>query len=560
MRSSIRRRLTITFVCIAILPLLVAGIAVACQSFTVQRQQVLALQSEVAQRIAVEASGYVDQVENELRQVVALHELAKHRPSAQRNLLSELQAYRQGYASLTLLDEVGRELIRVERLHVVPQDELRSRASEDAFRRPTETDRTYISPITFDQLTGEPALTVAVPIPDPRTGQNSRVLVAQVRVKKIWDLLRDVPVRGGETIYIVDSERRVVAHRQPSIVLRDTRVQLSGKDGFARGLDGGLVVQSVHPFTLGEQQLTVVVERPVGEAFRLLIGTAATTAVALLVTLGVSLGLGLVAVRQIVRPVESLAEVARAITAGDHSRRARVDTGDEIEHLADAFNTMNEQLRHTLESLHTVVANVPMFLYTADAGGRVTFIEGRALESLRQTPAEIIGHTLTALDPDSAELRQVAGAGLAGERLNGTVEIRGLTFELRSTPLLDHAGQVSGSIGVGIDITNRQILEAQLRHAQKLEAVGTLANGIAHDFNNVLAAIQGFAELAILDVPPDEPLHEDLRQITLAAQRGGALTRQLLTFSRPHATERQPTNLALLAGEVTKMLRPVITR
>ena len=92
---------------------------------------------------------------------------------------------------------------------------------------------------------------------------------------------------------------------------------------------------------------------------------------------------------------------------------------------------------------------------------------------------------------------------------------------------------VSGIIVSYRDATERQALESQVRQAQKMEAVGRLARGIAHDFNNVLAAILGNADLIQLRLKKNDPNTADLLEISAAAERGAALTRQLLAFSRP---------------------------
>jgi nitrogen-specific signal transduction histidine kinase/ActR/RegA family two-component response regulator len=87
-------------------------------------------------------------------------------------------------------------------------------------------------------------------------------------------------------------------------------------------------------------------------------------------------------------------------------------------------------------------------------------------------------------------------------------------------------------IGVATDISERRSLEMQLRHAQRMEAVGRLAGGVAHDFNNLLAAILGHGELLLSELPPGHVLRRNAEEIQKAGVRGAMLTRQLLAFSR----------------------------
>lgn len=100
--------------------------------------------------------------------------------------------------------------------------------------------------------------------------------------------------------------------------------------------------------------------------------------------------------------------------------------------------------------------------------------------------------------------------------------------------------------------------ERQLRHAQKLEAVGRLAGGIAHDFNNLLTAILGFTELALDDLPPDAPLRRDLDQVVLAAERASQLTRQILTFCRRDDAIPAELDLGSTTAELIPMLRRLL--
>ena len=91
--------------------------------------------------------------------------------------------------------------------------------------------------------------------------------------------------------------------------------------------------------------------------------------------------------------------------------------------------------------------------------------------------------------------------------------------------------------GVVEDITEKRALEAQLQQAQKMEAVGRLARGVAHDFNNVLAAIVGCSDLLAAQLDASDPSHEEATEIRKAAERGAALTRQLMAFSRSQMLE-----------------------
>jgi signal transduction histidine kinase len=104
-------------------------------------------------------------------------------------------------------------------------------------------------------------------------------------------------------------------------------------------------------------------------------------------------------------------------------------------------------------------------------------------------------------------------------------------------------------------ISERKRLEAQLRQAQKMEAIGTLAGGIAHDFNNILTAILGYTELALDDIRQDSHAWSYLREVRKAGLRAKTLVQQILTFSRRTEQPRIPVQLPVLIEEALALLR-----
>ncbi len=136
------------------------------------------------------------------------------------------------------------------------------------------------------------------------------------------------------------------------------------------------------------------------------------------------------------------------------------------------------------------------------------------------------------------------------KKLREEVNINGRTITWSFFPVV--ASQVVHCYGA--DVTDMLNLEAQFRHAQKLESVGQLAAGVAHDFNNILTVIQGYADCLLARGPADGPTTKGLKEIANAARRAAALTRQLLMFSRKQVIQPKVLDLNAVLQNLANML------
>jgi two-component system cell cycle sensor histidine kinase/response regulator CckA len=133
-----------------------------------------------------------------------------------------------------------------------------------------------------------------------------------------------------------------------------------------------------------------------------------------------------------------------------------------------------------------------------------------------------------------------------------------LFIETKAFPLKDSLGRIVSAIEIHNDVTDKKRLEDQLRHAQKMEAIGTLAGGIAHDFNNILTAIIGYGTLLQLKIPENNVLRSHVDQILMSTERASSLTQSLLAFSRKQPMHFKTVDLVALVDRTQKLIARLI--
>jgi PAS domain S-box-containing protein len=224
-----------------------------------------------------------------------------------------------------------------------------------------------------------------------------------------------------------------------------------------------------------------------------------------------------------------------------------------------------QEAREARDFLRSIAENSPAGIVTTDVRGRITYWSPRAEELLGYRADEVQGRPVAdlqrgGLDAARALMRRLRTGERIREHETEIVARDGRWVECRfSLALLrDAAGAMIGTLAILEDTSERKRLEAQLRQAQKMEAVGRLAGGIAHDFNNLLAVIMGHSDLIKSVLKKGDALAHDVEQIRRASERAASLTRQLLAFSRRQFLQPQVIDVNTLVGNLATMLHRLI--
>jgi len=281
----------------------------------------------------------------------------------------------------------------------------------------------------------------------------------------------------------------------------------------------------------------------------------------LTVAIGLTLLVGYHVGQRITRPIEALADDARALARGAVATRARVSGPREVQLLGDAFNQMAETVERRNASLadgerryRLLFDSNPLPMWAWDA-------ETMQISAVNEAAVEKYGHSrdtfltlriIDLIDPSEherfvkarlpfAESKQTAGTWMHRTAGGARMEMEVVTTSSRR---LGRANWLS----VGIDVTARRaaeralaVSEEQLRQSQKMEAIGAFAGGISHDFNNLLTGMLGYCDLALLELEEGSALYTDVSEIRALAIRGADLTKQILAVSRKQVV--QPTLL-----------------
>jgi len=364
-RGRLFRKYVVTIVVLVSGALLTSGIIELYFSYQENKTALIGVQREKAIGAASKIEAFIKEIEHQIGWTTQPQLVAPSAALDQRRF-DFLRLLRQVLAitEISYLDASGKEQLRVSRLAM---DVVGSQIdfSRDPKFREAKAGRTYYGPVYF-RKESEPYMTIAM----AGSGQSAGVTVVEVNLKFIWDVVSQIRVGKAGQAYAVDGKGNLLAHPDISLVLQKTafsslpqvQAAISGPPGpggdgdeqaIARDFKNRRVLTAFA--TIPSLRWSVFVEQPLEEAFEPLRASMQRTALLLLFGVVLSFLASLVLARRMVRPIGALQAGAAKIGAGDLNERIAVHTGDELEALADQFNSMAGQLKESYAGLERKV-------------------------------------------------------------------------------------------------------------------------------------------------------------------------------------------------------------
>ncbi len=221
-----------------------------------------------------------------------------------------------------------------------------------------------------------------------------------------------------------------------------------------------------------------------------------------------------------------------------------------------------KRIRESEERFRSLSENTPDIIFTLNEEGAFSYVNPAWERILGHSPTEVIGEKFVELvkKEDSGRFKQLFDQVWKEKKIIRDIpgaflgrDGKERVFSASGAPNFDSEGNVTSLVGILRDITEQTLLEGQLRHAKKMEAIGTLAGGIAHDFNNLLMGIQGYASLILMTIDEKHAFYEKLVGINQQVQSGVDLTKQLLGFARGGKYEVKPVDISDILQKSSEM-------
>jgi PAS domain S-box-containing protein len=437
----------------------------------------------------------------------------------------------------------------------------------------------YVSELYFDPTYGTHVLNVAVPILDDE--QRAAIGVVSVLLKRdsLFRAISEVTIGATGHAMLMSSDGTplicpVLAPEEhvitPALVeqLKPMQAGWSIAPDDSHGMHNSLIgfapvrlSDRLAPGSLGGRRWLTFVRQNPEETYTSLDQLLVKVSVYGVVVFAVLVATGAWVARRIAKPIAVLHEGARRIGSGNLDHQLTLKTGDELEHLAEAFNGMAANLKQSFSQLEqrsreieatkgyleNLLENANDVIYTLDTEQRFTYVNNK-VSGWGYRKEDLIGRPYLSLLSKRHRGRRLKSTLDIGAKQVYEVEVLCRTGDTRTvmvsvSPLCDAQGRIHGVLGIARDITDTKKLEQQIRSSEKLASIGKLAAGVAHEINNPLGGILNCLynlRKGTLSLARQE---EYAASIEDGLRRVQKIVRQLLEFSQQHEPEFSPANI-----------------
>ncbi|MBF0277037.1 MAG: response regulator [SAR324 cluster bacterium] len=467
-------------------------------------------------------------------------------------------------------------------------------SNQNYFQEYLKTKAIYWSKISISLQTGEPTLTLSLPI-------SEGILLGHLNLSSLSRITDRFKLGIRDFAQITDNRGNIIAGPDKALIrerynasyLKPIQEGLTGNSGTYQyqfnetEWTASVAIVASNGWIVTYSQPTEDIVAPV-EAMESLVLSGLVAAIL------TAAFIAAICLRYLLTPLNYLVEESKGITQGNFSARFQRGYFPELEQLANALNRMLEtikeretalqeevsvriqaenNLKNNQAHLQAILDHSPFLISIKNTSGDFLLVNQKFDILEGPSPEEFVGRNALDFFPkevasklwknDMATLKRESAEEFEIElkHKDGTWH----TYSSIKFPLKDEEGKIWGICTFSSDISEKKKfeeekteLEGQLNQAQKIESIGTLAAGIAHDFNNILAAILGYAELALNEIDEPQLLENDLKEIIQGSRRAKELVEQILVFSRKNELELRPLRAQLIVKEAMKLLRSSI--
>ncbi|UCG77280.1 MAG: PAS domain S-box protein [Nitrospirota bacterium] len=578
--NTLRARLTMSFILIAVLPLLIVGLLALVFLTSKMKQDIEQKNLQLAKSISGEVERFLDQPFNVLTHLS--DSFGDHGYVSGKNIDESLRSHIRAHKYFNLimvLDRSGRVI------NIFPFDRDLigiDMSKQHYYKKALELNMPFWGRSSISVSTGRPATTVVFPSED-------HTVVGYLDLISLRSIIDRIKLSKSGYAAIVDDRGTIIAHKNWDLVTEQKNIKNLGIISRAlEGVEGTFEYEFHGVDKLGSVAIVpqtgwvVIVNEPVAEAFAPVNDIKNLIFAGIFVSLLIAIAVSFISVNRILMPIRGLEQGIRNISDGDYGRYLQVEghgVYEELKNLSHYFNVMIDDIKRRENAiaesenrLRSIYEQVNDGILLADMKTMKFFDSNSKMrEMLGYSKEEISGlgigdiHPQESLDAIIEKFEKQARGELSVAENVPVLRRDGSVFfaDISSSPVV--IGDNKYMAGVFRDITaskeaeeERLKLEAQLRHSQRLEAVGKLAGGVAHDFNNILTAIIGYGNVMLMKMEMNDPQRSYLENILSAAEKAATLTHALLAYSRKQVLQPQPTDLNRIIQDMERLLRRLI--